>query len=408
LGVFLGLSAGSAHAQILQSYLPDLTLGTDSVLSRPRPEYLTPGVRVGSFVLHPSAQESVGYNSNVLGQAGSAGSPQIETSGTLEAASDWSRDSVAMFVNVDNVQTPNARQLDYTDVTAALAGTLDIGRDQLRGAYTYLLENQAPSAIGGIGLQQNLPFVTNDARASYVAQFARVAIIPAIDVDGIRYGSSVTNGVSQSYGYLDRNVYTPSVTTRYELAPQRDVLFVLRGASAQYLSAQPGSPRRNYVDLEALTGLDFSATGVTRFGVLLGYETRSYQSAQIQGASSPVIEGTVIWTPTRLTTFTGLVTHRIEDAVEDNIYNYTFTEIRGVVDHELRRDVLLQGYVDIQRANYGQNGGIQNVYGVGGSVAWLLNRNLQLRASAALSDSVAPSPSNYTRDVFLLQLRFGL
>ena len=385
------------NAQILESYLPEVTLATDAVLSRPRPEYTAPGIRAGGFVLHPELQEGVGYNSNVLGQSGGPGSPSVETSGALAAASDWSRNAVGLFVNVDNVQTPGVSELSYTNETVAIAGSLDIGRGQLRGAYTFVHANLLPNALGGLGLQRNLPFTTNDVRAGYTVQIARVAIIPDIAIDDYRYGSA--------YGYLNRLLYSPRVTTRYELAPDRNLVFVVRGTSAQFLSAQPS---RDYFDLQFLAGLDFTANGVLRYGALLGYETRRYQNPQIAGASSPIVEGTAVWTPTRLTTLTGTVTHRIEDAVEDNIYDYTFTEVRAVMDHELRRDLLLQAYLSMQRANYAQSGGVQTLAGAGGSLAWLLSRTLQLRASAAFTEAFAQAPANYTRNVILLQLKFGL
>ncbi len=404
----LCLSTPSARAQILETYLPAQVLGVDSFLAQPPPDYTAQGVRFGDFVLHPQVQESIGYDSNVLGQAGSPGSPHIETSATLQGASDWSRDQLGVYANVDNIQTPALSALSYTNTTASLAGALDIDRDQLRGSYTYLQYHLLPNQIGGLGLNQVLPITTNDLRAAYAANFARVAIIPSIDINTYRYGNAVVPGGVQSFAYLSRNVYTPAVTTRFELAPQRDLVFVLRGTSAEYLTAQPGQPLRNYIDLQALVGVDFAANALIRYRALLGYETRNYASSQIAGATSPIIEASAIWTPTRLTTVTGIVTHRIEDAIEDDIYNYTYTDFRVTVDHELYRNVLLQAYVDIEQANYAQHGGIQTQYGAGASAAWLLNRNVQLRASVTLIDSRAPPPGDYTRNVFLLQLKFGL
>jgi hypothetical protein len=380
-----------------------------SRLSRYTPsDYAPQGIRLGDFVLHPQIQEGIGYNSNVEGQAGSPGSPTVETSAKLQGLSDWSRDSLGLAVDIDNVQTPHDSALSYTNYTASAFGSMDIGRDQLRGSYSYLRVNLQPNQIGGLGLNQVLPVTTNDVRGSYSAQFARVAIIPDLDVTTLSYGNTSLGGIVQSYAYLDRDIYTPGVTARYELAPQRDLVFVLRGSSAQFLTVQPDQPRRNYFDFQALAGLDFAASGVIRYRALVGYETRAYESAQIPGASSPIIEAAAIWTPTRLTTVNGSITHRIEDAIEPNIYNYTYTDLRVTVNHQLYRNVLLQAYVDVQRAVYAQEGGIQTWYGTGASAAWLLNRNVQMRASVDFSDSRAPQPGGFTRNVFLLQIQLGL
>ncbi len=406
--VLLGACPGVARAQILETYLPAQVLGVDSFLTQPPPEYTAQGVRVGSFILHPQLQESVGYNSNVLGEAGSPGSPQIDTSATLSAGSDWDRNSLSVYANVLNVQTPQVRELDYTNTTASVAGSLDIGQGQLRGSYTYLQYNLLPNQLGGLGLTQKLPVTTNDARVAYSAPYSQVSIIPDFDFNSYRYSNSVQNGVLQGYGYLSRDVYTPGVTVRYELAPQRDLVFVLSGASAQYLEAAPGQPFRNYFDVEALAGVDFSADGVIRYRALVGYEKRDYASSQIPSASTPIVEASAIWTPTRLTTLNATIVHRLEDSIEQNSFQYTYTDLRITADHQLRRNVLLEAYVDLGRANYAQQGGIQSTYGGGASAAWLLNRNVRLRASVDLTDASAPPPNNYTRSVFLLQLQFGL
>jgi hypothetical protein len=404
----LCLSATAARAQILETYLPAQVLGIDSFLTQPPAEYTAQGIRVGSFLVHPQVSESVGYDNNVYGTAGGPGSPHIETAGTVQAASDWSRDSLNLYANVDNVQTPQVSALNYTNVTASLAGSLDIGQDKLRGSYTYLQYHLLPNQIGSLGLNQVQPVTTNDVRVAYDSRFAQVTITPDFDINTFQYSNTVANGVLQGDGYLSRNVFSPGVTTRYELAPQRDLVFVLRGSSAQFLTVQPGAPERNYIDLQALGGVDFAANGVVRYRALVGYEQRNYSSSQIPTATSPIMEASAIWTPTRLTTVNGTVVHRIEDALESGVYNYTYTDLRVTVDHQLYRNVLLEAYVDIAQANYAQNGGIQTQYGAGASAAWLLNRNVQLKASIAYTDSRAPAPSDYTRNLVLLQLQFGL
>jgi hypothetical protein len=407
-GLLVCASAAGARAQILENYLPAQVLQTNNFLERPLPEYEPPGVRAGSFILRPQASESIGYDSNVLGVPHGAGSPRFETSASLGASSDWSRDSMGVYLNVDNVQTPSVSNASYTSYYASLVGSVDIGNDKLDGSYSYLKYALLPGDVGSQGLTQILPVTSNDLRGEYNAQFARVTIIPSIDISTFRYDTNGQSSAGQAYVYYNADIYTPALTARYELAPQRDLVFVVRGSSAQYLTKEPGFPGRNYIDLQVLTGIDFSASAVFRYRALVGYETRSYASAQISSASAPIIEASAIWTPSRLTTVNAVVSHHIENTLETNVYSYTYTDLRVTVDHQLYRNVLVEGYGDIEDANYGQQGGNQIIYGVGASVAWLLNRNLRLRASADLTESHEGMSGNYNRNVFLLQLQYRL
>jgi hypothetical protein len=407
-GLLLCASAVGARAQILENYLPAQVLQTNTFLEQPLPDFVSPGVRAGSFILRPQASESIGYDSNVLGVAHGAGSPRFDTSASLSAGSDWSRDALSTYFNVDNVQTPSVNNASYTDYTASVYGALDIGNDKATGSYTYLQYALLPGDVGSLGLTQVLPVTSNDLRGEYDAQFARVTIIPNIDISTFRYNTNGQNSAGQIYVYYNANIYTPSLSARYELAPQRDLVFVVRGSSAQYETKQPGFPGRNYIDLQFLAGIDFAASAVFRYRALVGYETRSYASSQISNGSAPIVEASAIWTPSRLTTVNAVVSHHIENALETEVYNYTYTDLRVSVDHELRRNVLIEGYGDVEEANYSQQGGNQTILGGGASIAWLLNRNVRLRASVDLTDAKEPPNGNYTRNVFLLQLLFRL
>lgn len=107
---------------------------------------------------------------------------------------------------------------------------------------------------------------------------------------------------------------------------------------------------------------------------------------------------------------TASVLRRIEDANELIQTGYTYTQASLVVDHEYLRNVLLQGRVWVDNANYLQTNDTQTLYGIGMSVTYILNRNLRLTASYDFTGAVqnAPLASDYNRNVFLLQLKVAI
>ena len=114
--------------------------------------------------------------------------------------------------------------------------------------------------------------------------------------------------------FQDRVVVTPSVTLGYELSPRRDLVMVVRNATANFSNQVPGIPAQNYNDTAVLGGFDYDADGVIRYRVLVGYEIRTFQSEAYKNIEAPIAEASAIWTPTGLTTVTGTVARQIEDS----------------------------------------------------------------------------------------------
>jgi hypothetical protein len=115
-----------------------------------------------------------------------------------------------------------------------------------------------------------------------------------------------------------------------------------------------------------------------------------------------------------MTTVTATLTRSIEDAAQEGIAGYTYTSGRLVLDHEYQRNVLLQVYAGVQRADFLQGGGQASGVSLGGGVTWLLNRNMRLSATYDFTDQRGSSSptllttGNYTRSVGLLTLRLGM
>jgi hypothetical protein len=428
-GIFAGgMSAlilpAAGHAQIVDQYFPTNVPGYDqSVLGRARPEYAPSGVRVGSFNLLPSLSEGLGYDDNILGSSnGKRGSLLVDTRASLSANSDWSRDSVGADLTVDDTRYPDQNSLSYTNWTASLGGALDIGRDQATASYSHLSLHQLGSDIDSQGITQPVPYTDDNVRLGYRTTFGRISLLPSFTFSAFRFSNVASSGSTLDEKVNDRDAYVGELETRYELAPQRNVLLVVRSGTNQYL--RPTNTTPNNAGFSVLAGLDYTADAVIRYRALVGYSYRSYSSSITSSRSAPTAEASAIWTPTGLTTVTGTLSRRIEDALSAGIIGYTYNEARLVVDHEYRRDVLLEALGSIQYAEYTNGGGNQTIGTVGGSVQWLLNRNAQLVASyyftagngsstttnAVTNTTTANSFSggSYTRNIALLTLRLQL
>ena len=373
----------TARAQAIESFLSPAIPGFDeqlgvTVLSRQRPLYDQPTVRLGSFIVNARVDETVGYDSNVNGINKGPGTGFVQTSPSITATSDWSRNRLGANLSIDNYSYFSLPNENYTNINVGIGGGLTIGRHDLTVGYSHLEQHELGTTIGAVATTTPIPYSVDIIRSNYPVDAGRFTFTPNIDLERYSFGNATINGQTVNERFQNRNLVTGGLTTRYELSQQRGLLLVIEESVSQFYSIPAGTPSPNSNTTLALVGLDYQATGPWRYRLLVGGEYRQYQSALFGSHAAPVLQADVIWTPTGLTSLTGTVRREIEDPESELTAGYTYTTVALTVDHELKRNVLLQGRTSYQAADYLNNAGGAQSYTAGGGVSWLLNRRLRL------------------------------
>jgi hypothetical protein len=387
-----------------------------TVLSRLHPETQPPGIRDGGpWVLHPVWQQSIGYDSNVLGGPAPLGSWTVSTQPSLLLSSDWPRSAVGAFIALDDRRDLNAPAQSRTDGTASLGASLDIGRDRLTLAAAAIDGHEDRTALDALPTDRPVPFQVQDLRASYTWSDGRWVVTPNLDASAWHYGAATILGAPASQAYRDRDVVQGGATISYDVAPQRSLVVVVRAIGQDYQHASAGQPSLNSTGYQLLAGTDYADDAVWRYRLLLGAEHRDFAAASYPSRTAAITEAEIAWMPSGMTTVTATVSRSMEDAAQEGVAGYTFTSARLSVDHELRRDVLLHASAGVQRADFLQGGTWQAGYALGLGATWLVNRRVQVSATYDLTGQHGSSPTaavplsgDYTRSVGLLTLRLAL
>ncbi len=390
----LGAAPG-ARAQYVENYFPTGTPGFDreqgvTVLSRLRPLYQEPGVRLGAYTVNARLDESVGYDSNILGVTGGPSSGFVKTSPSINANSNWSRNRFGISASLDDYSYFSASGLSYTNYSVSVGGGYTIGRHDLNIGYSHLRQHELGTDIGAVATTTPLPYDVDAVRADYTVEAGRFSFVPNIDVRLFQFGNAAVVGQPANQSYRDRTVVIGGVTTRYELSDQRSILVVLQGINSHYIRPQSQQVSNNSKSFLLLAGLDYQATGLWRYRLLGGVEVRAFDASQYGTRTAPIAEANVIYTPTGLTTLTGFVRRQIEDVQSEGTAGYTFTTTGIVVDHEYRRNILLQGRGSFQAAEFFQSTGTTTSYTLGGGVNWLVNRRVRLSADYDFTQQSGP------------------
>jgi hypothetical protein len=382
-------------------YFPSGVAGYDqeigvTVLSRLRPAYEAPGVRVGSFVIRPEVGQSLFDNTNVNGTTGS-GSTGSQTSASVSAQSDWDRNSLAASVGVNHEQYFALPKESCTDWNVGLGGGYTIGDSQLAAAYSHQSYHLLGTAIGTVQTETPVLAQTDTAQVNYTFNFGRLAVTPNLSLSSYQYGNATVGGANLNEQFLDRVVLSGGVTNRFSLSDQGGLLLVAQGVDSHYTHPQEGQPSNNSTSFLLMGGLDYQAESVWRYSLLAGVEVRSFAASQFATRTAPIVEGAAVWTPTGVLTVTGIVSRAIEDPESGGTNGFVLSQGRLVLDYELMRPVLLQARGGVQYAQYLEGGNQTNVT-VGGSVNWLLNRTLRL---ALDEDYTTQSSPGNTSNLFL-------
>lgn len=378
------MCCNAARAQLVEQYFPDGVPGFESenglpVLSRPRPLYDAPPLTVGGYTVRAGLNQSLIHDSNVDAVPHGPSSFLIDTAPSLEVVRIGTRNQFGAAVSIDDQRYFETPGQDRTDWTASLGGRSVIGRGEASLGYAHFDTHEVTTQLGVIPSTTAIPIKEDDIRGGYEIDLGRFSLTPAVQDTRFRYGAGTALGVRVDESFLDRNVLTGGVTVHYGEDPSRGLLMVVQGIETDYQRAAPGEPDSSARSVLALGGLQYQSEGVFRYRVLAGVEHRAFLSSQLASVTTPVVEASVIYIPTGLTTVTTTVSRRIEDTVSGAAGSFTYSHARIVLDHELRRDVLLQARTEFQLAEYSL-GGTQTSIGVGGGVTWLLGPRLRVTA----------------------------
>jgi hypothetical protein len=420
----LALAPRGARADMLDQFIAPAVPGTDvepnvTVQSRQRPEYAPLGYRDGPLTLRPELDETVSYDDNATATPHPRGSMLVQTNVDLRAALDESSFAAAANLNVNDNEYLERPNQSYTNWSATLGGGTQFDRDTLTAVVTHQNLNQTVGDLAVPQLSRALPFSLDSFNIAYRADFGRLFVVPALTVSYSAYQNGLVGGAVYAQSYRNHLLYNPTLTVGYKF-DRATLVGVLRDAVAQFTGPRDGLAIQDFNDVSALAGIDYAGAELLRYRLLVGYETRSFTSAAYKTISAPIFEGSVIWTPTGLTTVTGQAARRIQDAAVQTTVSLTETAFALSVDHELYRNVLLHASASYANDQYGANEGQQSLVTAGASATYLLDRNLQLSAGYNFTSRrklgsvtlIAPQATqvgpSYNDDRVFVQLRLAL
>lgn len=373
------------------------------------------GIEVGDLKLMTYIEGDAGWASNpALAPGPQKGSAFETTEGGLSLQSDWSRNDLHGALKGGYTDYFAAPQDNTPYANGVVDGRLDVTRDlSIDAEGRFNVSEQTFASLGVVS--------TGGATATEH---------PLVETAGATIGGAQKFGdlTLALHGTLDRTMYEDATlpgggVERLSSDDFNDL--GLRARASYRISAfispfvEVGLDTRRYDDGVDFTGYARDSNGVLgRAGATLdftqqltgeaslGYGARAYQDPRLPDIQSPLIDASLIWSATPLTTVTAKAQTNLADAITAGASGSVQHAYTIEVADALTRSFTLSATAGYSTDNYVGVVLRDSTTTLGLNAEYHLSRDFVLKASATRQQYVSSAPdSNYIANIFMLGLR---
>jgi hypothetical protein len=391
-----------------------------TVVDRERPEVAPLGIRLGSWFFFPRAEVDEAYNDNIFAGSGGPGSPKgtdfitaVVPGFDLRSnfptnALNLSAGAVLSFYNTHS-------SFNTQDAFGAADGRLDVdATHDVHGLVRIEKGHEDPGAPNVPGnVAEPVLFSAYTATAGFAQTRLKIGYSADVTARRQEYQAvpTVGGGLVQE-SERNNNSYEAALRPYYEFVPNYQGF--LRGAYniRRYDHAALGQATRDSHGFRADVGARIDLTGLAYAELFVGYVRQEYKSATFGSIGGLDAGANVVYNLTQITSLTLKGARTVQDtnfAVVGNAPSPGFLESSvGVsVDHELLRNLLLNGTVAFVNDDFKGIDRTDNAYQAGAGAKYLLNRNLYVGANYTFERRISSGASGigpFSRNIFLVRL----
>lgn len=373
------------------------------------------GIMVGDIKLLPSIEEDVGYATNPSFLSGpTKGSLYESTQGGLNLQSDWARDELRGSFTGGYTDYFHDHAANSPNANGVIDGRFDVSRDlSLDAEGRFNIATQTP---GSVTLPTGVALSSNQR--------------PLVETGGASLGGAQKFGdlTLSLHGTLDRTAYQNARLadgSLEDLASDDFDDWGLRARAAYQISpivtpfVETVVDTRRYDSAIDFTGFARSSNGIlARGGVTLalsnqltgeaslGYGERQYKDPRLPDLHAPLVDASLIWSATPLTTVTLKTSTALADTTNAGDSGAVSRSYTVDVSHALLRNLTLGASAGYGTDVYAGAPLHDSIVNFDLHADYNVTRDIVLRATASRAQYVSSAPgSNYIANVFMLGLR---
>lgn len=310
-----------------RSNLPASTVQGGGAQDQANP-FAAQGLRLGTFDLFPTLEQGIGYTTNADFTENGKPSSYSQTAVGLRLQSNWSLHQFQAELGATYQRFFNGESDNLPTANANASLRLDVGRDfeaTIRGSYGLTTENASSANLvtGSTATIVDRPNVHALAGSLELARTqGRLRFSLRGSIDQTRYeDANLSDGTKLLQGDRNSRLIAATLRASYQATPAvAPFVEATIGKRIFDIKVDRNGNQRdsNTLALRGGLELDFGEKLTGQFAV--GYSTEEFKDANISDLSGFTIDGSLNWSPVRLTTVTATAATTLSGSsnVDDN------------------------------------------------------------------------------------------
>jgi hypothetical protein len=384
----------------------------------PRPKPKTPetdpyaplGIRAGAFILKPSLDATVGFDSNVPRSSTPTSSSFYTIAPELRTKSDWERHEFRSILRGSYSGYPDLPSFNRPSFESILDGRIDVTRQtriELQNRFQYATETPG-SPNFQTDSKKPTPFTTISGTVGAFHQFNRLEVGVRGTIERTRYDDSELND-GTTVNNNDRDLTSHSVELRgsYEWAPGVKPFVAVTADKRLYDLAQDRfGINRDSRGLTPRLGSTFELGRLVTGELSVGYTKRDYHDPQLQDIGGVVADASLVWAATALTKMTFTARSSVYESTQPDVSGVLSRDFGIKVDHALREWLIGTVKFGYGIDEYVGSPQVDNRFVASAGLTYKMNRNVQWNGEVRREQRTSNVKGNdYTANIFLLGLR---
>lgn len=375
--------------------------------------YQPKGVELGQFLLLPKMEVDEVFNNNIYSTKDDTKGDFITVARPeLVLNSRFDRHMLNMAVRAENYTYAAHNDEDHFDTRAYVTGRFDVSSDtEINGLAQYAKSSEDRGSPDEAGGREPTDTYVTEGQLGAKHRFGAFVLSGEGNAKRLEFSNVAgANGTMLSNADRERDEFSGSVRGLYEMFPSYGAVLEVGGNKREYrLSRDRNGYDRSSTGQRILTGVAVDVSSLVRGDFLVGYMRQDYNDAQLSDVSGPMVRATFNWTPTPQTLIVPTLEHTVAETTTRNASGIKRLSANLLTRYELRRNVLLSGYVGLSQDKY-EGTDQSTLYGEGwGRVTYAFNPNVYVAGQLGYKQKEVENISGeYDQTTFMLRLGLQL
>lgn len=373
-----------------------------SVENRARESYTAQGIRLGAFIVLPTIRTKLVYNDNLFATPDQTIDDFIlDLEPGVRVQSNWRNHALNASLSRKIGSYFERSAEDYEDLNVLVDGRYDVRKDSkafMRLGFNHLHEERG--SVDDVTGKNPTTYNLYSAGLRYEHRLSKIRLLGGVGADVYRFDNTETSTGLIFSDERDRQEYSADVRGEYRFFEQYGAFISVEGIDVDYDIRTAAGLLRSSNGYDIKLGALIDLTGLLAGEVYGGYVRRQYTDSALTDIGVPVFGASVLWNVSGLTTLEVDLSRGIAETTSIGVSGILNTSLDFVVNHELKRNILLKGELGYTDAEFRGTNRSDDVYNAELGAIYLLNQNFSLEASLKYTDrSSSTSTQSYEQTV---------